>query len=73
MCAHLKDLDYFARETTKLLDELSNGKRGRARRKLHKKYPKFIFYEKILGYAARLNEYGVNVPANASYSTKLRP
>jgi len=61
--SNLNDHDYIFHETKKLVAEISNGKRGRARRKLQKKYPEFIFYAKTLGYAIRLNEYGVNVPA----------
>jgi len=61
---NLNNGDYIFRQSKRLIAEISNGKRGRARRKSLRKYPEFIFYAKMLGYAVRLNEYGVNVPTD---------
>jgi len=61
---NLNNRDYISQQSKRLIADISNGKRGRARRKSLRKYPEFIFYAKTLGYAARLNEYGVNVPTD---------
>lgn len=60
---NLGDRDYIAKQAQTLTSEISNGKRGRARRKSLLKYPEFIFYAEALGYAARLDEFGIAVPA----------
>ena len=63
---NLNDRDYIAKQAKTLTSELSRGKWGRARRKSLRKYPEFIFYAETLGYAARLDEFGIAVPAEVT-------
>ena len=63
---NLDDRDYIARQAKTLTSKISNKKRGQARRKSLRKYPEFIFYAKTLGYAARLDEFGIAVPAEVT-------
>jgi len=63
---NLDDQDYIAKQAQTLTSEISNGKRGQARRKSLLKYPEFMFYARALSYAARLDEYGIAVPATVT-------
>ena len=61
--ARSDDRDYIAKQAEMLTSELSKGPRGRARQVSLRKYPEFLYYGETLRYAARLNEYGIAVPA----------
>ncbi|WP_371186862.1 DUF3541 domain-containing protein [Thalassotalea maritima] len=61
--SNLDKPNYITDKSAQLISQLSLGKRGKARRLALKPFPEFIFYaDALLRYAARLNEFGIDVP-----------
>ena len=68
---YLKNENYIAQSSKRLTDAMSKGTRGKARREALKKFPEFIFYaDELLRYASRLDEFGVELPAEVMDTLK---
>ncbi|MEW6997126.1 DUF3541 domain-containing protein [Colwelliaceae bacterium BS250] len=60
---YLNDAGYITKRSKHLTDAMSNGTRGKARRKALQKFPEFIFYaDELLRYSSRLDAFGVELP-----------
>lgn len=54
---------FVENKSVELTNAMSNGTRGKARRKALKRFPEFIFYaDELLRYTSRMKEFGIEIP-----------